>query len=70
MDDPAILTIAANGDLPLGAPVLAHLGVRPGGLIVLDLLPGGRVQVRAPAGIEAFFGCLPYDGPAVSTGRG
>ena len=66
MDDPAVLTIAANADLPSGAPVLARLGLPPGGMIVLDLLPRGRVQVRAPAGIEAFFGCPSYDGPAVS----
>lgn len=66
MDERAILTIEPDGNLPLNAPVLAHLGVHPGDSIVFELLPGGRVQVRAPTGIEAFFSCIPYDGPAVS----
>src|SRR5258706_8417109 len=46
------LTVTAKGQVTLRKDVLAHLGVAPGERIVVDKLPGGRIEVRAarPAG--------------------
>ena len=53
------LTVTAKGQVTLRRDVLQHLGVRPGQKVEVDLLPNGRVELRArPAGsIENFFGC-------------
>ncbi len=56
-----ILTVTARGQVTFRKDVLHHLGIQPGGKIALDLLPDGRVALRAaaPAGsIEAFVGLL------------
>lgn len=55
------LTVTAKGQVTLRKDVLQHLGVEPGGKVVFDLLPDGRVEVRArrPAGkISDIFGFL------------
>jgi hypothetical protein len=55
------LTITAKGQVTLRKEVLWHLGVKPGGKVVVDFLPAGRVELRAakpPASIDAFIGCL------------
>ena len=43
----ATLTVTAKGQVTLRREVLSHLGVRPGDRIDVDMLPGGRVEVRA-----------------------
>jgi len=58
------LTVTAKGQITLRRDVLQHLGVRPGQKVEVDLLPNGRVEVRAkPKGsIEDFFGSLERPG--------
>jgi AbrB family looped-hinge helix DNA binding protein len=53
------LTVTAKGQITLRKEVLQHLGVGPGQKVEVDMLPNGRVEVRAkPAGsIEDFIGC-------------
>ncbi|MBX3688567.1 AbrB/MazE/SpoVT family DNA-binding domain-containing protein [Dokdonella sp.] len=41
------LTVTTKGQVTLRKDVLNHMGVRPGGRIVVDMLPDGRVEVRA-----------------------
>jgi bifunctional DNA-binding transcriptional regulator/antitoxin component of YhaV-PrlF toxin-antitoxin module len=62
------LTVTAKGQVTLRKAVLRHLGVVPGEKVAVDLLPGGRAELRAaksPASIEDFIGCLgrPGTGP-------
>jgi bifunctional DNA-binding transcriptional regulator/antitoxin component of YhaV-PrlF toxin-antitoxin module len=57
----ATLTVTAKGQVTLRKDLLAHLGVRPGEKIEIDLLPGGRAELRARkkmGSIEDFFGSL------------
>jgi bifunctional DNA-binding transcriptional regulator/antitoxin component of YhaV-PrlF toxin-antitoxin module len=57
----ATLTVTARGQVTFRGDVLRHLGIRPGEKIELDMLPNGRVTLRAakPAGdIRNFFGVL------------
>ncbi len=63
------LTVSAKGQVTLKKSVLAHLGVRPGQKVVVDLRAGGAVQLRpVPSGkISDAFGILPPpDGPALT----
>lgn len=63
----ARLTVTSKGQVTLRRSVLDHLGARPGDVLEVDLLPGGRAQVRAaPKGdLTAFFNSFPdYDGPS------
>jgi len=41
------LTVTAKGQLTLRKDVLAHLGVRPGDKVTVNMLPGGRVEISA-----------------------
>jgi len=41
------LTVTARGQLTFRKEVLQHLGIRPGEKIELDLLPGGRAELKA-----------------------
>ncbi len=55
------LTVTARGQVTLRKNVLQHLGIRPGDKIELDLLPEGRIVLKAarPAGtIAGFVGLL------------
>ncbi len=54
------LTVTAKGQVTLRKEVLRHLGVGPGQKIEIDMLPNGRIEVRAkPTGsIENFIGSL------------
>ena len=55
------LTITAKGQVTLRKELLRHLGVSPGEKIVVDKLPGGRIEVKAaqPTGsISDVFGLL------------
>jgi antitoxin PrlF len=44
------LTTTERGQLTIRKEVLRHLGIEPGGKIELDLLPNGKVEMRAPKG--------------------
>lgn len=44
------LTVTARGQVTFRKDVLKHLGIRPGGKIRLDLLPGGRAELKAEQG--------------------
>ncbi len=57
----ATLTVTARGQVTFRKEVLQHLGIQPGELIELDLLPGGRGMLKAarPAGsMDGFIGLL------------
>ena len=64
------LTVTARGQVTLRKDLLEHLGVRPGGRIVVDKLPDGRIEVRAarPTGsISDVFDFLKREGgPSLS----
>lgn len=55
------LTVTARGQVTFRKDILAHLGIRPGDKIRLDLLPDGRAELKAdePAGswdaLRSFF---------------
>lgn len=55
------LTVTAKGQVTLRKDLLEHLGVHPGGKVTLDLLPDGRIEMKAeqPTGkISDVFGLL------------
>jgi bifunctional DNA-binding transcriptional regulator/antitoxin component of YhaV-PrlF toxin-antitoxin module len=59
------LTVTAKGQVTLRKAALRHLGVAPGQKIEVDLLPNGRLELRAakPTGsIENFIGALKRPG--------
>jgi bifunctional DNA-binding transcriptional regulator/antitoxin component of YhaV-PrlF toxin-antitoxin module len=43
----ASLSVTARGQVTFRKEVLKHLGIQPGGKITLDLLPGGRAELKA-----------------------
>ncbi len=51
------LTVTARGQVTFRKDVLQHLGLKPGDKIELDLLPEGRIVLKAarPAGTIANF---------------
>ncbi len=54
------LTVTAKGQVRLRKEVLRHVGVTPGEKVEIDLLPNGRLEVRAAksgGSIEGFIGC-------------
>ena len=54
------LTVTAKGQVTLRKEVLRHLGVAPGEKVLVDLLPGDRVELRSAklaGSIESFIGC-------------
>jgi len=68
----AILTVTAKGQVTFRKDVLQHLGVSPGEKIELDMLPDGRISLRAarPTGtIEDFIGLLARKTKKVATLR-
>jgi hypothetical protein len=64
------LTITAKGQVTLRRDLLNHLGVGPGSKISVDMLPGGRIEVRAAGStgkISDLFGLLKQEnGPVLS----
>jgi AbrB family looped-hinge helix DNA binding protein len=64
------LTIGANGQITLPKNVLKHLGLGPGEKIIMNKLPGGRLELKSvrPAGkISEAFGMLKKKGrPSLS----
>ena len=62
------LTITAKGQVTLRRELLRHLGVRPGEKVTVDMLPDGRIEVKAarPRGkISDVFGMLKQPGGPV-----
>jgi bifunctional DNA-binding transcriptional regulator/antitoxin component of YhaV-PrlF toxin-antitoxin module len=62
------LTVTAKGQITLRKDLLQHLGVAPGEKIAVEMLPDGRIEVKAarPAGrISDAFGLLKRDGQRV-----
>ena len=61
------LTVTAKGQVTLKQDVLKHLGVRPGDKITVEMMPNGRIEVRAerPTGniADAFDFLKQVDGP-------
>lgn len=56
-----MLTVTTRGQVTFRKDVLHHLGIQPGEKIELDMLPDGRVSLKAarPAGtIDGFVGLL------------
>ena len=54
-----MLTVTAKGQVTLRKEVLEHLGIGPGDRLAVEMLPDGRVVVRASKGnIDGFFGSL------------
>jgi hypothetical protein len=64
------LTVTAKGQVTLRRDLLKHLGVRPGGQITLERLPGARIEMRAArrtGKISDVFGLLKRKGgPSLS----
>jgi AbrB family looped-hinge helix DNA binding protein len=64
------LTVTAKGQVTLRKDLLEHLGVHPGGKIVVEKLPDGRIEVKAarPTGkiSEAFDFLKKKNGPSLS----
>jgi antitoxin PrlF len=59
------LKITAKGQVTLRKEVLRHLGVAPGQKVSVDILPGGRAELRAakpPGSIQQFIGSLRQPG--------
>jgi antitoxin PrlF len=64
------LTVTARGQVTFRKDVLRHLGVHPGEKIEVDMLPGGRVALRAakPSGsIDGFVGLLAGKSDKIAT---
>lgn len=59
------LSVTAKGQVTLRKDLLKHLGVKPGDRIDVDMLPGGRLEVRAArrtGRISDAFGILHREG--------
>ena len=55
------LTVTAKGQVTLRKQVLEHLGVKPGDKVEVDILPNGKIELRAirsKQGWDKLFGCL------------
>jgi bifunctional DNA-binding transcriptional regulator/antitoxin component of YhaV-PrlF toxin-antitoxin module len=64
------LTVTAKGQVTLRRELLRHLGVSPGEKVDIDLLPGGRIEVRAArrtGKISDAFGMLKREGQPTFT---
>jgi len=64
------LKVTAKGQVTLRKDILKHLGVSPGDQVAVDVLPGGRIEVRAAkrtGKISDVFGMLYQpDGPRLT----
>jgi AbrB family looped-hinge helix DNA binding protein len=64
------LKVTAKGQVTLRKDVLKHLGVSPGDQVDVDVLPGGRIEVRATkrtGKISDLVGMLHREGGPVLT---
>ncbi len=65
-----VLTVTTKGQVTLKKEVLRHLGIEPGQKVDIDLLPGGRIEVkaaRATGTVADVFGRLKRDDEPVLT---
>lgn len=65
----AKLTVTSKGQVTLRRSVLDHLGAGPGDVLEVDLLPGGRAEVKVASkgDLTAFFNSFPnHAGPSLS----
>ena len=64
------LTVTAKGQITLRKKLLNHLGVEPGDKVAVNVLPDGRIEMKAarPSGkISDVFGMLKRrNGPTLS----
>jgi antitoxin PrlF len=59
------LTVTAKGQVTLRKEILRHLGIGPGQQVAVEMLPSGRLELRAAkssGSIENFIGCLKRPG--------
>lgn len=58
------LTVTAKGQVTLRKDVLEHMGIQPGDRLEVDLLAGGRLQLRPKSGkpISRLYGILERSG--------
>jgi bifunctional DNA-binding transcriptional regulator/antitoxin component of YhaV-PrlF toxin-antitoxin module len=57
----AIVTTTSRGQITLRKEILRHVGIRPGGKLEIELLPGGEFRgraVRKAGSIGDLAGCL------------
>ena len=52
------LTVTARGQVTFRKDVLQHLGIKPGDKIELDLLPDGRVALKAARPTGSIDSCV------------
>lgn len=55
------LTVTSKGQVTLRKDLLQHLGIGPGEKIEVEVLPGGRIEVKAArptSTIDSFIGLL------------
>jgi bifunctional DNA-binding transcriptional regulator/antitoxin component of YhaV-PrlF toxin-antitoxin module len=48
------LTVTARGQIMIRKEVLQHLGIQPGRKLEVDLIPGGKAQLKAAQGKGSF----------------
>jgi len=64
------LKVTSKGQVTLRKDILKHLGVSPGEQVAVDVLPGGRIEVRAvkrTGKISGLVGMLHREGGPVLT---
>jgi len=64
------VTMTSRGQVTFKKEIRDHLDVKPGHPIEVDLLPGGRVILKAPAKPQAsldFFGAMKHKSKKVAT---
>ena len=63
------LKVTAKGQVTLRKELLAHLGVGAGDKVAVDVMPNGRIQIRAArhGHISDVFGMLKREGGPVFT---
>lgn len=64
------LTITAKGQVTLRKDLLKHLGVHPGAKVMVEKLPGGRIELKAEQAAGRISDVFDFlrreDGPSLS----
>jgi AbrB family looped-hinge helix DNA binding protein len=67
------LTVTAKGQVTLRKEFLKHLGVQPGEKVIVEKLPGHRIELKAERAAgkisDAFNFLKPRNGPSLSIGK-